>query len=343
MMKAVVTTGIGGFERLEWREVPVPEPGPGELLLRVLAAGLNATDINTRIGWYGDGAAAGDSGAGGWQGATPFPLIQGVDCCGRVVAAGPGAAAAPVGARVLVRPCMRRHGFGSLETVWLGVDRDGAFAQYVAVPASEVFPVACDWSDAELAAIPCAWGTAQNMVGRAGIGPGMTVLVPGASGGVGSAAVQLAKLRGARVIAVTSAGKGELLRDLGADAVLGRDDDLPATLGAGSLDAVLDTVGGPGLGTLPKLLRRGGRYVCSGAVAGPVVALDLRDLYLRDLALVGCTAWDEAVFPDLVAAIEAGRIRPLVAASYPLERLAEAERDFLARRHVGKIVLIPPS
>jgi NADPH:quinone reductase-like Zn-dependent oxidoreductase len=350
-MMAVVTTGSGGYEKLDYRQVPIPVPGPGEVLVKVAAAGLNNTDINTRIGWYapsvtdGTGATANDEGRtdGGWNGATPFPLIQGVDCCGRIVSVGPGGDAGVIGTRVLVRPCMRPHGFDSMEMTWLGVDFDGAFAQYVKVPAQEAFPVQCDWSDAELASIPCAYGTAENMLHRAGIGAGMCVLVPGASGGVASAVVQLAKRRGATVIAITTATKRGLLQDIGADRVLTRDDDLLSTLGAESVDVVVDNVAGPGFGVMLKLLRRGGRYVSSGAIAGPVVTLDLRDMYLKDITLIGSTAWDAPVFPNLISYIERGEIRPLLAGTYPLHRIADAQHDFQTKRHMGKIVLTVPA
>lgn len=348
-MWAVVTTGTGGYERLDYRRVPRPVPGPGEVLLKVLAAGVNNTDINTRLGWYSSAVTEGtsDTGAtadrpdGGWKSATPFPLIQGADCCGEIVAVGEGENATRIGQRVLVRSCMRENGFGGMETRWLGTDFDGAFAQYVTVPGREAFAVRCDWSDAELATIPCAYGTAENMIHRAGVGPGMRVLVPGASGGVGSALIQLLKRRGAEVIAVTSAEKVAELRRIGADHVLTRDMDLMASLGEESVDLVIDNVGGPHFGTMLRLLRRGGRYITSGAIAGPVVRLDLRDLYLKDISLIGCTAWDEPVFANVIRYIEAGEIRPLLAGTYPLDRIAEAQREFTEKRHIGKLVLVP--
>lgn len=346
-MKAVVTTAAGGFERLKWTEVPVPEPGPGEVLLQVLAAGINNTDINTRLGWYAPSVTAGTDGAtetttgGGWNQPTPFPLIQGTDCCGRVVAVGDGVDAARIGERVLVRPCMRPHGFESPETVWLGVDFDGAFAEFVKVPAAEAFRIDCDWSDAELAAVPCAWGTAENMLHRARVTRGMRVLVTGASGGVGSAAVQLARRRGAEVIAITSADKCDALRALGATQVLTRDNDTAAALGPHSVDVVVDNVVGPGFGALLGVLRWGGVYVTSGAIAGPQVTLDMRELYLHDLTLLGCTAWDEPVFPQLIRCIEQGELRPLVHRTYPLQQIVAAQQDFLTRRHIGKLVLLP--
>ena len=354
-MWAVVTTGNGDYDRLDYREVAIPEPGPGELLLRVLAAGVNNTEINTRLGWYSESVSGGteefsgsrrDDGGnlkdGGWNQATPFPFIQGTDCCGEVVAANLDDASAWTGRRVLVRACMRLNGFESLENIWMASDFDGAFAQYVKAPASEVFAVDCDWSDAELATIPCAYGTAENMVHRAGVDASDRVLVTGASGGVGSAAVQLVKRRGARVIAVVGESKRGEMEKLGADRIVSRGVDLLVELGPSSVDVVIDNVAGPGFTRLPKLLSRGGRYASSGAIAGPLVNLDMRDFYLKDLNLIGCTAWDEPVFPNLVGYIERGEIRPLLAKTFALGEIAAAQQEFLEKRHFGNFVLIPP-
>jgi len=353
-MKAIVTVGQGGYDKLVLRDVPVPVLHAGEVLLEVLAAGVNNTDINTRVGWYGAPAVQGFPGATeadtpppgdgamlGWSGATPFPLIQGADCCARVVQVATASDSGLIGKRVLVRPCMRRSGFGSMDTVWLGTDVDGAFAQFVKAPAAEVFPVHSHWTDVELATIPCAYGTAENMLQRARVGPGDQVLVTGASGGVGSAVVQLARRRGAAVTAITSASKRELVRSLGATQVLAREDDVEAVLGASGMDVVVDNVAGDGFGPLLRVLRRGGRYVSSGAIAGPLVTLDMRTLYLNDLTLLGSTAWDEPVFPQLVRYVERDEIRPLVAGVFALEHIADAQRAFLDKVHVGNFVLVP--
>jgi len=354
-MKAVVTTGIGGYDRLEYRDVPLPVPGPGEVLLQVLAAGVNNTEINTRVGWYastmtGDTASAAltaehttaAQASVGWRGRTPFPLIQGTDCCGRVVAVAVGEPPAAIGSRVLVRPCMRPRGASPGDSVWMGSDFDGAFAQFVKVPAAEAFGIDCDWSDAELGAVPCAYGTAENLLLRVRLAQGEQVLVTGASGGVGSAVVQLAKRRGAVVTAVAARPKLDALRALGADRVIERHDDGVSGIGDNTMDVVVDNVAGAAFKDILRVLRRGGRYACSGAIAGPMVSLDMRTLYLKDLTLVGCTTWDEAVFPNLIRYIERGEIRPLVAKILPLARIEEAQREFLDKHHVGKIVLIPP-
>ncbi|MDP6165254.1 MAG: zinc-binding dehydrogenase [Gammaproteobacteria bacterium] len=352
-MNAVVTLGNGGYEQLRYQTVPLPKPGDNEVLLRVLAAGVNNTEINTRLGWYSDSITAateatGDADSakatthddGGWDGATPFPLIQGTDCCGRVLQVPPGHEHL-LGKRVLVRACMRTSGFSSWASSWMGSNFDGAFAEYVIVPMSEVFAVNCDWSDAELASIPCAYATAENMLHRAGLQSAETVLVSGASGGVGLASVQLAKRRGAKVIAIAGADKHADVMAAGADQVYARNVNLEALLGPQSVDLVVDNVAGEDFSKRVKLLKVGGRLATSGAIAGPIVNVDLRDLYLKDIRLLGSTAWDEPVFPNLVSYIEAGQLTPKVSATYALADIVQAQQEFAKKEHVGKIVLIP--
>ena len=180
------------------------------------------------------------------------------------------------------------------------------------------------------------------MLHRSKVGAGEHVLVTGASGGVGSAAVQLAKRRGATVTAIVGQAKMEQVLSLGADAAVARGKDVVACIGEESVDIVVDNVAGPAFGSLLRVLKRGGRYVSSGAIGGPLVTLDMRTLYLKDLTLLGCTAWDEPVFPNLISYIEGSELRPVVAGVYPLERIADAQRAFLEKQHVGKLVLIPP-
>jgi NADPH:quinone reductase-like Zn-dependent oxidoreductase len=331
-VKAVVTTGNGGFDKLHYREVPMPELGAGEVLIKVLAAGVNNTEINTRLGWYA---------GGGWHIPTPFPFIQGTDCCGIVTQTFKASDAALVGKRVLVRPCMRPDGFSSMLNIWMGSDFDGAFAQYVKVPAREVFPIDSTWTDAELGSIPCSYGSAENMVHRSRVTSGEHVLVAGASGGVGSAVVQLAKVRGATVTAIVGKSKMDEVLRVGADFVVDRDSDIVSEFGEERFDVVIDNVGGPHFAGELNTLKRGGRYASSGAIGGPLVNLDLRTMYLKDLTLIGCTAWDEPVFPQLVSYIESNRIKPLVAKTFPLADIAHAQQEFLEKKHVGKFVLIP--
>lgn len=356
-MHAVLLTGHGGYDKLDYRtDVPVPQPKPGEVLIRVAASAVNNTDINTRIGWYSKAVTEGSNvgGAGGfdsadkddasWTGAAlKFPRIQGADACGRIVAVGEGVDPGRIGERVIVRNLLRTYvGWKPWECWTFGSECDGGFAQYTVAPSRESFAVNCDWSDAELAAIPCAWSTAENMLHRGKVGAEV-VLITGASGGVGSSAVQLAKLRGATVIALAGKAKTDEVMALGADRVIDRDADLVAALGPDSVDVVLDLVGGPGWPPLLEVLRKGGRYVISGAIAGPLVELDLRTLYLKDLTLFGATFQEDEVFENLVSYIEAGRIRPVIAKTYPLSEIVQAQKDFLAKGHVGKLVLLPPS
>lgn len=352
LMKAVVTTGNGGYEKLEYADVAIPKIMPGEVLVKVLAAGVNNTEINTRLGWYSSSITnstnatsddkANQSFDGGWSKQTPFPLIQGTDCCGLVVGTAEDSDSSLLGKRVLIRPCVREHGFNSLDSSWMGSDFDGAFAQYVKVRASEVFPITCDWTDAELGTIPCAYGTSENMLHRVKLQAGETVLITGASGGVGSATVQLAKRRGARVIAIAGKEKHESVADIGADQMIDRSENLLEVLGESSVDVVVDNVAGIGFPAMLKVLKRGGRLVSSGAIAGPIVELDMRDMYLKDITLIGTTAWDEPVFSNIVRYIERGEIQPLLAKTFPLSLIVAAQKEFLTKKHVGKFVLIPP-
>jgi NADPH:quinone reductase-like Zn-dependent oxidoreductase len=342
-MCAALLTGHGGPEKLQLREdVPVPVPGAGEVLIRVAAAAVNNTDINTRIGWYSKSGDATED--GGWAGAPlSLPRIQGADLCGRIVALGEGVDPGRIGERVIVEPCLREARGERLASPWyLGSECDGGFAEYTLVASSHAFAIDSPLSDVELASFPCSYSTAENMLTRAGVKAGERVLVTGASGGVGSAAVQLAKARGAQVVAVTTPDKSAALYELGADQVVDRNAAPRYSLGADTIDVVVDLVGGARWPELLDLLRAGGRYAVSGAIAGAMVALDLRTLYLKDLSFYGCTVLEAGVFANLVKRIEAGQIRPLVAATYPLQRIVDAQAVFQEKRHIGKIVLTVP-
>ncbi|SMD03831.1 alcohol dehydrogenase family protein [Primorskyibacter flagellatus] len=347
-MKAVVLTGHGGLDKLEWRkDVPVFRPGAGEVLIRVGASAVNNTDVNTRTGWYskavrgdtGSAAAEGYAGAsdadGAWSGALNFPRIQGADCCDEIVAVGDGVDAARIGQRVLVRPMHRPAGADPDALVTFGSERDGGFAEYTTVADEHALRIDSPLTDIELASFPCAFSTAEGMIQRAGLGA-ERVLITGASGGVGSAAVQLAKRRGAHVTASTSPAKMDGLKALGADAVMDRNDVFQKE----GFDVVLDLVGGPRWPELLDALVPRGRYVTSGAIAGPIVELDLRTLYLKDLALIGSTRQDPRVFTDLVSCIEAGEIHPVVVETYPLRELRAAQEAFLEKSHMGKIGIV---
>jgi NADPH:quinone reductase-like Zn-dependent oxidoreductase len=357
-MTGVLLVGHGGFDRLVYRtDLPVPIPGAGEVLVRVRAAGVNNTDINMRTGWYSKSVTEGATAVGGeaglvavsvedagWTGAPlSFPRIQGADACGEIVAVGPTVDPARIGERVIVEPVFRQAsgaGGPAAESVYFGSDCPGAFADYVGVPSINAHRITARLSDAELASFPCSYSAAENMLTRADLRAGETVLVTGASGGVGSAVVQLARRRGGRVIALAAPEKTAEVGRLGATCVLPRDADLVRALDRQSVDVVVDVVGGSQFPALLQVLRRGGRYAVAGAIAGPIVELDLRTLYLKDLRLLGCTIPEPGVFKALVGYIERGEIRPLVARTYPLAAIADAQRDFITKRHIGKIVLL---
>ena len=344
-MSGVYLTRHGGPDALEWRDdIPVPRPGPRQVVVRVAAAGVNNTDINTRVGWYSsDVTGATDAvdqevEAGGWGGALQFPRIQGGDLCGIVAAVGQGAAFQP-GQRVTCPINLPRPRPGNpTGFIALGSEMDGAFAQYCLVEADDLYDVsASPLSDVEIAAIPCAFGTAENLLTRAGVSPGQKVLVTGASGGVGLATVQLAALRGATVWGVTSPAKAEVVKSQGAVDTFDRGAALPTD----TFDVVIDVVGGPAWPGLILALKPGGHYAVSGAIAGPMVQADLRDIYLRDITIHGCTHQAFEVFGRLVEMINTGRIRPLISRSYPLKDIAAAQEDFQSKSYPGKLVLIP--
>ncbi len=359
-MRAFVLVGHGGPDQLQWHEDwPVPLPGPREALIEVAACGLNNTDINTRTGWYSPSVtgatvaavaedAATDSNSSGAWGDSPlqFPRIQGADVCGTVVAVGSEAPRSLVGKRVLIDTWLRdwsdptnRQKYG-----YFGSECDGGFADYCTVDARQVHAISSRFSDAELATFATSSITAENMLQRAAVTEGDTVLITGASGGVGTALIQLARRRGARIVAQCSAAKAGQVRSLGAETVLPRQVEhlpaaLEAALGRPQVDVVADVVGGPAWPRLIEALVRGGRYTCSGAIAGPMVDFDLRTFYLNDLTFTGATAALPGLFEQLVGCIERGEMQPQLAATYPLRDLHRAQEDFLAKAHTGNLVV----
>ncbi len=355
-MAAVVLTGHGGFDKLEYRtDVAVPMPAADEVLVHIGAAGVNNTDINTRIGWYSKSVttasneAAADTDVApiddgmGWDGAVEFPRIQGADAAGVIVAVGAEVDPGRNGQRVLIRSMQySRTGDPETECDTFGSEMDGGFAQYGVVRANEAFPIDSELSDVELASFPCAYSTAEGVLHRTELAEGETVLITGASGGVGSAAVQLARRRGATVIAAASRAKWADVEPLGADLMVDRSADLVAELGTDSVDVIVDVVGGPAWPALLDILRKRGRYGTCGAIAGPIVELDLRTLYLKDQSLLGSTYQPVEVFANLVGYIERGEIEPVIAGTYPLADIVTAQQDFLDKGFTGKLVLVPP-
>lgn len=220
----------------------------------------------------------------------------------------------------------------------LGSERNGAFAQYMAAASVYALVVNSDWTDIELASIPCAYSTAEGMLTRANVA-NETVLVTGASGGVGSAAVQLAKRRGATVIGMSSPAKAPAILNLGADRVIDRDSDLAELLGEISID--VDVVAGVKWPSFLEVLKCGGCYVASGAIAGPIVELDVRTLYLKDLSFYSSTYQSDEIFNNLLGYVERNEIRPMVAKSYNLRDIIIVEEGFLSKKYAGKLVLVP--
>ena len=279
VMKAVVTTGHGGLDKLDYREdVPVPRPGPGEVLIAVGACGMNNTDINTRT-------------AG-----IAFPRIQGADVAGRVVALGEGSDGSLLGRRVMIDTWLRDWGdpLNKDKASYFGSECDGGYAEYTVAPEKNVHPLESSYSDVELATFATSYITAENMLARASVGNGDVVLIPGASGGVGSALIQLVRRRGGIPIALCGESKAAAVKEIGAEAVLPREPEdlaaaLKAVIGQESVDVVADIVGGSLWPQLIEVLRRGGRYTCAGAIAGPIVEFDLRTFYLNDLVFTGAT------------------------------------------------------
>ena len=370
-MRAMVLTGHGGLSKLQFRpDHPVPRAGAGEAVIKVMACGMNNTDINTRAAWYSSKVTQGTTVEGGVEGFTAigdedgawgatgigFPRIQGADVCGEVVALGEDISSKSheklsgelLGKRVLIDPWLRDRDdpLNMDKARYFGSEIDGGYAEYTRAPIANLHPIESELSDAELATFATSSITAENMLVQGKVAQGDVVLVPGASGGVGSALVQLIRRRGATAVAMCGAGKTEAVKALGAQAVLPRTpDDLGAALqgaiGQSKVDAVADVVGGALWPKLIGCLKRGGRYTCAGAIAGPIVEFDLRTFYLNDLIFTGATIIAPGLFADLVGYIERGEIKPLLAATWPLEQLREAQRAFLEKKHVGNMVIVP--
>ncbi len=293
---------------------------------------MNNTDLNTRLGWYSK--SNGDSSDASWSGsALQFPRIQGADVCGKVVAVGDQVDNNLLNERVLVEPCILEVGGKKLDQPWyFGSECDGGFAEYTVVAARHAHKINSTLSDVELASFPCSYSTAENLLSRANVCAGDVVLVTGSSGGVGSAVIQLAKARKAQVIGITSSSKSEKILNLGADHTLARDDSLVKELGRNSVDVVIDLVAGRKWPDLLAVLKPFGRYAVAGAIAGPLVELDVRTLYLKDLSLFGCTVLSKAVFSKLISRIEADEVSPLVANTFSLTQIPEAQQQFETNR-----------
>ncbi len=348
MMKAVVLTGHGGLDRLEYRDCPVPVPGPGEVLLEVRACGMNNTDVWVREGAYGTDDDP--SAVASWRRGKPtlsFPRIQGADTVGTIVAVGDGVDAARIGERILVDFSIYNTDGDSLADVdYIGHGRDGGYAEYCALPAENAHRIDSALSDAELATFCCAYLTAEHMLDRARVAAGERVLVTGAAGGVGGALIQLCRVRGAIPYALTSAAKADAVRALGAEGIALRDrgawvEQVLDGLAGAPLDVVADVVAGPLFRDLISLLRPEGRYTTAGAFAGGLVEFDLRTVYLKHLEIHGSSQGTRAAFRRLHGYIEAGKLAPNLYATYRLSEFHRAQTAFMEKGYVGKLVVIP--
>ncbi|MGW5969495.1 zinc-binding dehydrogenase [Streptomyces sp. NPDC055186] len=343
-MRAVRITGHGGPEVLELTEVAVPAPRAGEVLVRVGAVALNNTDLWTREGAYG---RPGDPKAlSGWRGPIDFPRIQGADVAGRVVAGGPDVDGSLVGRRVVVDPAIYdTEGPDANPVGLMGSERDGGYAEYVTAPAERVHDVTeSPLTDDQLATLPTAYGTALGMIERGRLREGETALVSGASGGVGLALVQIARARGARVLAISSGPKIDAVHGAGAHEVVDRAGNVVEQIRAAApegIDVALDVVAGELVSEGLPLLREGGRWVVAGALGGYDVSFDVRRLYLHNAQVIGSAMHTPTHFGLLMDLARRAEVQPVVAAMFPLEQAARAQEELARRGHVGKIVMHP--
>jgi alcohol dehydrogenase len=336
-MKAVLTTAHGGPEVLELRgDFPSPEPAPGELLVRVAATAVNFHDIFTRRGMPGV--------------KIQLPVIVGSDIAGTVESLGQGVDAHWLGKRVLIDPVMREgNRFGMLgETV------NGGRAEFVVAHQSMLLEIPPGVGFEQAAALPLAYGTAYRMmITRGKLMPGERVMVLGASGGVGVACLQLARMIGAEVLAFASSDdKMRRLTEIGANHVANYVDrsflDIvkeiygkPRVTGSGGVDVAVNFTGGDTLPATQKCVKVNGRILCCGATAGFDLSLDARYWWTYEHTLIGSNGWEKNDLKILLGLVASGRLIPVIDKVLPLEATAEGERLLEDREVVGKVLLKP--
>jgi NADPH:quinone reductase-like Zn-dependent oxidoreductase len=341
-MTAIAFSEHGGPDVLRPIELPIPEPGPGEVRVRIHAVAVNHLDIWVR--------------KGGPAFKLELPHRLGSDIAGIVDAVGPGARAT-AGTKCVVQPglsCMRCEaclgGHDNLCRYYkiLGENTQGGYAQYIVVPDVNIapYPERLDWAQAAASILPflTAW---QMVVHKARVQPGDTVLVQGAGSGIGVAAIQIAKLFGARVITTASSiAKLDKARELGAD--VGIDytaqdfvAECRALTGKRGVDAVIEHVGGDVFAQSLRAVRNGGRIVTCGATAGFHPAIDLRHIFFRQVEVLGSTMGSKADLLTVLGHVAAGRLDPVVDTTLPLAQAADAHRILEERRAFGKVVLVP--
>ncbi|MEX0907876.1 MAG: alcohol dehydrogenase catalytic domain-containing protein [Gemmatimonadota bacterium] len=322
-------------------EVPLPEPGPGEVRLQVAAAALNHLDVWVRRGLPIQ---------------TTMPHVGGADVAGVVDALGTGVTAVRIDDRVVVNPslwcgacewCARGQHPLCLTYRILGEHVQGGFAEFVVVPARNLYPVPAGYPMETAAAAPLAFLTAwRALAKRARLTAGESVLITGASGGVATAAIRIARHLGARVYAVTSGDNVERVRTLGADVVYDRDEvdfgkGVWRDTGRRGVDVVLDSVG---QATWPRVVRsaaRGGRIVVYGATTGPALETDGRVLFWKQLDVLGTTMSTHAEFEEVMELVFSGALEPVIDVVWPLDRARDAHERLEAGAQFGKIVLVP--
>lgn len=342
-MRAVIFKEHGTIKNLEYTYVPKPKPGPGEVLIKVRACALNHLDIWTLAGMRGV--------------TIPLPHILGCDIAGDVVEAGPGVRKAPLNKRVIVAPGIRcghceycKDGWDSLCPKYqiLGFQRNGGYAQYAVVPARNVITVSKKLSYEKWASIPLVFLTAWHaLVTRLNLQKGETILVHAAGSGVGSAAIQIAKRLGARVVTTVGSDKKAVkAKTLGADYVINyrkRDfqKDILTWTKMRGVNAALEHIGPE---TFPKslgCLAKKGRLATCGVTTGPTTPLDIRFVFARQLSILGCYMGGIDELRKVIRLVEKGRLKPVVDEVFPLREAAKAIHRMEERAHFGKIVLVP--
>lgn len=336
-MKAIVMERPGGPEVLRYQEVATPEPGPGQVRVRVRAAGINHRDLWLRMGQLGTFSPG---------------TIPGSDAAGEVDAVGPGVTNVEVKQRVVINPGLScGHCLECLRGDQVSCSQfriyDGTYAEYAVVPATNVVPMPSGLTFAEAASIGIPFVTAEEYLTRANLVPGQTVLVWAATGGLGVATVELAKLRGARVIALTrDPGKAERLRqELRADEVLVWDgsSDLTETVrnltnGQG-VDLAVDSLGSKTFSQSLAATRRGGVVVTVGSTTGGQVTLELGQLFRRRLTVLGAYMGSTAILPRLLSLFARGLLVPVIDHVYPLEQADQAHEQIERGDVFGKVIL----
>jgi NADPH:quinone reductase-like Zn-dependent oxidoreductase len=340
-MKAALFSEFGDPGVLRVAEVPRPEAGPGEVLIRVGAAAMNHLDVWVRRGLPIE---------------TTMPHIGGSDIAGTVEALGPGVTGVTAGTRVVVDPsvsCGRcewcRQGEEPLCDSYriIGEHLQGGFAEYVVVPARNLFAIPESFPFESAAAVPLPFLTAwRALVGRAKLRSGESVLITGASGGVSTAAIQIAKYCGAKVYAVTSTRWVSQVEALGADVVYDRSSvdfarALAADTGKRGVDVILDSVGAAIWQQNLRSLARGGRMVIYGGTAGPKVEIDVRALFWKQTSIMGSTMSSRAEFQTAMRHVFAGDMNPVVDSVLPLSDVRVAHERVESGDVFGKIVLVP--